>query len=465
MNDCNNISILPNYLEYCWLNAIIICVLYSELSRNLLINEIENLKNTQYIGIIKELLIAYYTNKKNILQYFKSIDPISLLSEIFNTKEKKKLAEKHIINFYKYLGIKCLGIAYFNNNGNDIYITKEIIKSDPDVIVFFHQDLNNYSETFLNHLKSKDKISRNEFILSATKFTNLSTYEEEITYNNITYILSSCLTSDTKENIDYHSVAGIYCNNTRYVYNGYKNDIKSPCSLIKYDWNIKNNELYCLNPSKCDINTLIDINDINNLCFNFGKGNRTLIYIRKDKTTVLQSKNYKIDDIEKMEEELKLDNINTDIIDIKELSIIGLLNEVEKIEKKKIELSKIANADLKRTKLEKFILSYRLKNKKEEAENQIKSNSLSKPENEIKLEPLTEPESKLEIKKDMEIKSNSKTNDLLLTQLDSDINKDSEIQKTGGYKITKTKLLENINNVLMKMKKDELLNIFNKINI
>ena len=83
MNDCNNIGILPNYSDNCWLNAIIMCVIYSQYSRNLLINLSETWKSDNYnLNIIKDLLLAYYTNKKSIETYFKSLNPNDLISKI-----------------------------------------------------------------------------------------------------------------------------------------------------------------------------------------------------------------------------------------------------------------------------------------------------------------------------------------------------------------------------------------------
>jgi hypothetical protein len=462
MNDCNNISNLPTYLEHCWLNAIILCVLYSQHSRNFLINEIENLKTGGYMTLIKELLVSYYTNKKSIDKFFKEIDPSTLLFQIFNSKEKTKMAEQHIVNFYKYLGVKCAGIAYLKIDGKDAYITKEPITSQPDVIVFFHQDLNNYANKYLDNLKTTK--NPKQLAILPNKFEGLSSYNNEIVYNGITYILSSCLTTDNRDNYEYHSVAGIYCNDTRYVYNGFYNKPKTPCSLIKYDWDITKNEIYCLNPKKCDIDVDTNIKGVNNLCFNFGNGNRTLVYIRKDKTTVLNNDKYKIEEFEKGSEEPKVDNFVGEIAKIKDLSIIGLLDEVEKIEKKHIDVSKISSSNLKRNNLERFILKHRLENLKEEVKEEEESKEEESKEEEVKEE--NKDKETEELLKDLEDKDTEK----LLNELESETKKDEKIpeekqkfETLGGKQITKKEILEKINSNLKKMKKDKLLSIYKQL--
>ncbi len=454
MNDCNNISNLPTY-ESCWLNAIILSVLYSQHSRNFLINEIENLKTGGYMTLIKELLISYYTNKKSIDKFFKDIDPSTLLFQIFNSKEKTRIAEQHIINFYKYMGVKCAGIAYLKIEGKEAYITKEPITYQPDVIVFFHEDLNNYSENYLNNLKTAK--NKKELGILPKLFEGLSTYNNEITYNGITYILSSCLTTDNRDNYDYHSVAGIFCNDTRYVYNGFYNKPKTPCSLIKYDWDITKNEIYCLNPKKCDIDVDTNIKGVNNLCFNFGNGNRTLVYIRKDKTTVLNNDKYKIEEFEKGSEEPKIDNISSEITNIKELSMIGLLDQIEKIENKHLDSNKILNPNLKRNKLEKYILKYRLENLKEEKEEEVKDK-----QTEELLNDLDEKDTENLLN---ELESETKEEE---PNEEKEMEEEKEEQKKkfptlGGKQPTKKEILEKINSDLKKMKKDKILSIYNKL--
>jgi hypothetical protein len=51
---------------------------------------------------------------------------------------------------------------------------------------------------------------------------------------------------------------------------------------MKYDWNIKNDGDFCLNTAKCIPDVLQHPLKDNDICFNFSKGARLLIYVRKD---------------------------------------------------------------------------------------------------------------------------------------------------------------------------------------
>jgi hypothetical protein len=51
---------------------------------------------------------------------------------------------------------------------------------------------------------------------------------------------------------------------------------------MKYDWNIKYNGDFCLNPAKCIPEALKHQLKEHDLCFNFSKGKRILVYVRKD---------------------------------------------------------------------------------------------------------------------------------------------------------------------------------------
>jgi hypothetical protein len=57
---------------------------------------------------------------------------------------------------------------------------------------------------------------------------------------------------------------------------------KIPCELMKYDWNIKNDGDFCLNTAKCIPEALQHQLKNTDICFNFSKGGRLLIYVRKD---------------------------------------------------------------------------------------------------------------------------------------------------------------------------------------
>jgi hypothetical protein len=92
-----------------------------------------------------------------------------------------------------------------------------------------------------------------------------------------------------------HAIAGITCKKDRYVYNGWTRtsmdpamvnkqvDRNIPCELMKFNWNIIKHSDFCLNVIKCIPDKLKKkLKNKDELCFNFSKGKRILIYVCKD---------------------------------------------------------------------------------------------------------------------------------------------------------------------------------------
>jgi len=88
-------------------------------------------------------------------------------------------------------------------------------------------------------------------------------------------------------------ISGITYNNESFVYNGWRNDsykfldrtgirkIKKSCPLFKYDWKSQSKNDFCISKKECELLEIIDEKD---LCFNFSKGNKVLIYVKIDDT-------------------------------------------------------------------------------------------------------------------------------------------------------------------------------------
>jgi hypothetical protein len=111
---------------------------------------------------------------------------------------------------------------------------------------------------------------------------------------NVKYNLDSVLLNNWNTNsTGSHAIAGITCKKKHYVYNGWARSTMDPtmgtrklhefpCELMQYDWNIKENGDFCLNTEKCIPEILKRNLNNHDLCFNFSKGERILIYVRKD---------------------------------------------------------------------------------------------------------------------------------------------------------------------------------------
>jgi hypothetical protein len=122
---------------------------------------------------------------------------------------------------------------------------------------------------------------------------NLKSLQEKITYNSKEYNLDSVVLANW--NNPRHAIAGITCKKDRYVYNGWTRtsmdpamvnkqvDRNIPCELMKFNWNIIKHSDFCLNVVKCIPDKLKKkLKNKDELCFNFSKGKRILIYVCKD---------------------------------------------------------------------------------------------------------------------------------------------------------------------------------------
>jgi hypothetical protein len=124
---------------------------------------------------------------------------------------------------------------------------------------------------------------------------SIQSMDEQIIYRGNEYNLDSVILGDIEETNLYrpsHIIAGITCKKKQYVYNGWtrmsmdpamattKITRDIPCELMKHAWNIKDDVKYCLNSLNCQLDLLTTKNA--NLCFNFSKGYRTLIYVKKN---------------------------------------------------------------------------------------------------------------------------------------------------------------------------------------
>ena len=146
---------------------------------------------------------------------------------------------------------------------------------------------------------------------------NLTSMRDKIKYQGSEYNLDSVILANFNIRKNHgHTIAGITCKREKYLYNGWTRESMDPvmankeitrnipCELMKYNWNIRRGDnSFCLNTKKCIPDILKENEfDDNELCFNFGFGDRILIYVRKKYATVDTSADTSIekeDDIQK----------------------------------------------------------------------------------------------------------------------------------------------------------------------
>ena len=317
--NCEYSGNVPLFNEYSSLNSILMASLYSENSRDLIIKNAKTWDSSnKYKSLIKKI-VNKNKRKFDISNEISLLNPDEIfLKNMYFLKEKenqqkffkdlktnnsKKLIwnDDFIIDFYRGLGLSCLDIY---NDGNNHYLnlykfiswklssdnkyttelnlasmlkytTEKIIPANPDILIVFNNinekyikpfSLSNGTEMFLNsNLKS-----------SIEKFNKFKDIQEEVDIDGNIYILDSILLR-----IGDKSIVGFRCDGEKYVYNNFSSTYDSPCSVIKFDWKYNEGE-FCYNPIKCKLED-DEMRDINDLCFNFNNGNKTFIYIKKDK--------------------------------------------------------------------------------------------------------------------------------------------------------------------------------------
>ena len=228
----------------------------------------------------------------------------------------------------------------FNKDKNIVmkikYVRQEKVMEkfdDPDVIIVNIGSLTNRYP----HYYSVPKTS---------SFYNIAKLNDNVKINGMEYIQDSVLLGNWNKNSKVgHAIAGIKCKGEKFVYNGWTrstidyhineikiaeddaknenlwlikienkqivyintktkvvssylpeggkvigNNIDIPCELMKYGWDIKTDSDFCLNLSKCalDLHGDKSIMNLQNKkpCFSFNKGNRQVIYVNKNSSTL-----------------------------------------------------------------------------------------------------------------------------------------------------------------------------------
>ncbi len=415
---CNDISVIPQFGPTCWFNAILMSSFYSQLLRLLLINKtsktwIDGKKSGNSIfNFFKTILTnSYDTKDKKIIKQFNEISPDELLLHILNKNNSALLSyliktdnlgwhSNYIYEFLKFLNVNVLYLTYMTNKKIIANFDRRLSKlkkdyftfsdkayeekfdeiyeaiNEPDVIIFEHYDL--YKDSSLVHFYDmiSEKNTRNKvydieltYDLKHDIFKDLIDLKEEIDFRGKKYKLDSILLNDYDSR---HVIAGITCDNEKYVYNGWnvktseplftpdkKYHMYEPCKLMKYDWNINNTNEFCLNTKECKLDKIIDRSD---LCFSFNKGLRLLIYVKISPITSTSSSQL-------LSSPFKNFSPNT-----KEELKVTLKNEVDKIDEKEIDerLNKINPYNIKLPlELKRKIILYNLYDKNKIEHNHI----------------------------------------------------------------------------------------------
>jgi hypothetical protein len=372
---CNKILLWAQYGPTCWFNTTLTVLFHSQYSRNMILKLSESWTNKTTMQQLAEHIVKYkYVKTDNLekdrLFYYK-VKPERILNYLH--KKYPKYVKENAGNYggnpniilnkmYKILNIKCLmfeiydtGIVNTNylfynmynhyTHDNTIldnsYNPKPILKKklinklenthkNPEVLIIVKSKYKSnsfyYTKPDFSHyyLESRNVYGYNQDTISDQNINELKSLKNTITYNKNNYILDSMILYNHNKSITNHVIAGITCNNNRYVYNGwtnytndpalhntniqntniqntniqntnipqfFKKELKDiPCDLMKFDWDAKKDN-FCINLNECNLSLLQEnepdgiinsFKESNDLCFNFSKGVRIYIYIRED---------------------------------------------------------------------------------------------------------------------------------------------------------------------------------------
>ncbi len=335
MFSCDKVITIPQYYSTCWFNAILMAILYSQYSRKLLLHTFEK-KDDKFSRIMNDIIKHNYIKSNRAIEYFKFMRPENILKYMNIdrvTKDKLKeyikighFADIFLPYFIKSLNKNVLEIFMIDNNPNMCFanfysivpLSVEDFYKDGDKKTIPNYDLSKWDKipknpdyilvnpcvfdtqaTPYSHLSLRI-IAKDVNVIQKTSLTSynitingLSTLDDNIFYNGNKYVLDSVILGNYN-NVEInlgHAIAGITCKKDKYVYNGWMRSTNDPsnidkentnntlpCELMKFNWNVKEDTKFCLNPSLCKLTNIIDEKK---LCFSFNKlNNLTLIYVK-----------------------------------------------------------------------------------------------------------------------------------------------------------------------------------------
>jgi nucleoid DNA-binding protein len=259
--------------------------------------------------LYKENKYAFPYNPKTISGGFNSEYYIGKLYKLLNVDYKMfdyNVSDDHL--FYSYLNEEFNSMEYrivrknirtlVHDDRRFTYVDKDMVA--PQVLMVIAHD----NKKFTNFYKYFFPYT---VINGSDTKKNLTSLSEKIYYRGVEYNLDSVILSNWNKRKTGHAIAGITCKKNKYVYNGWTRSSMDPmmartvitrnipCELMKYEWNIKKHNDFCLNTRTCFPDILKTKKDAKkvDLCFNFSKGRRILVYIRKETAVNTSNENEK----------------------------------------------------------------------------------------------------------------------------------------------------------------------------
>ena len=285
--DCSKVITIKQDWSNCWFVAILMVIFYSQGSRKILEDHYKKRHSSEHddnkrliLEIFKYIFHSKYIKKTNNDYYFvRDKDILTLLHNYNKTlfefnpsKSKGYDPYRYLHKIYDFIGISQLSLKMCKDNiilydffKYDTEYLKDVKKISPSVIIIDYDNEKNYSHEIEDYFY----------------VNNLFFSYDELNYNGVVYTLDAIILRNYNINKYYgHAIAGITCDDEKYIYNGrglLRNFNFSPCDLMKYDWNITDDKPFCLNRLYCGIHKSNKME----FCFSFAKGRRLMIYTKK----------------------------------------------------------------------------------------------------------------------------------------------------------------------------------------
>ena len=323
---CDTVLTIPQFTGTCWFNALLMAMFYSDGMRAFLKNHLKKSemfkRNKELYEIMYDILFNRYRKiGNNDENFFYQMKPENILSMLHNLNTDKfyfdpsvssgHLGEYYFVRLFEYFGLKN-NVLYVNRyDRRFVYAAlneaPHIIK-DPKTNQMYwgyeslpEKDMNeihkrNVDIIVVTHLLDRFSHAKNVVFQLPRKQTDKNPIKEYLEYNGHTYKLDSLLLANfnTYTCKKSHQIAGITCENKRFLYNGWIRHTRdpardnetyfskdAPCELMRYDW-MKNKNDFCLNTSTCGIKKVKGIQQ-NEMCFNtFVSTSSTYIYVKTD---------------------------------------------------------------------------------------------------------------------------------------------------------------------------------------
>ena len=327
MDNCSTVLTIPQFTGTCWFNALLMTLLYSDGMRKYLTNNLINselyTKNIELYRIFMDILKNRYRNINNNDDIFLAeLKPENILKILHKADKKtfyfdpdkfsKHFGENYFVRLFEYFGLKkkvlFLAVNTFSENSLNQYVYSKLNTNLRAIEQKTQYNVKFRYKNLTDQQKEKIRNDKNIDILVITQFdyddrdnsnvifeTSSQDLEEYIVFNGSIYKIDSLLVSNfNMESCSRsHQIAGVTCNNNRYMYNGWLRQTQDPakqdvstqylsqskaCELMKYDW-FNNTENFCLSTKACKIENRNPL--LEEMCFNT-TDYTTYIYVKVD---------------------------------------------------------------------------------------------------------------------------------------------------------------------------------------